>query len=1339
MVSAVRPSEQSRSTPLGKLGWIVGVLIGAILLAFAAAYLINSQALVGSIHQRNAASLEIIARNLERWPRTAREIARARQPGDMGITVSHPDFGAIKIASVADCAATSPPGAPMQDGLFQQGQLAGQGTLYHVVVRVENARQPCYAAEASLQKLVGLDRSGAEFLNLLIVAPDQSVLEQFGTGRLPVAKLPPMTIVSGFARTLVQSALTDKPVSGDAPAVTLDSAPGAARVQIADAEYFAYVRPFRVADASGRPCPGTKPLDAAKPQAPPTSLGGCQLYAIGLMPASTLRDNWLRPPPLALMGFGLAVLIAIALIPVLRLLLIGGTESLSSAEVLAILFGMYAAAALATLAVLFVGEAMYERHSAGHEAARLAADIAVSTGQDVKAFRAAAERCRGGEPQAARSNGPLPELFESGHFDAGGRNPERGCGLIDLPPATDISARPYFRALVQRAMTEPGATAVLTEVRAQTDGVKKTALIEREAAGPTDACNMDASASPASGSPPPARRCYFLASTFLPSLVAPVLPPFHRFLVVDTSDERLPVIFHQESGRAMIENFADQIRAPNEIVQALRKGQARANGSAVGAPANPPTIMFPRRYDGRVASFAAAAIPDSPWAVLVYFPVDDADRIAAGTASRALGLWAGVNIAAMPLALWLLLGRRGRWKRIWPCAVLEETYRKNTPILIAAAVLIGAWSLLVGILAPVVAVAAAVLICGWQFRKLGRHVAEGLEPSADSAADADPKRLRLTLETERAYRRYALAMLACIAAAPMTAFWSDSRQLSAHLTDLRRADAAAMGVLGRARSISALQDVVRSAAPGSMPAPIRDAFAPWPDHPVPAAETAIRPDWTVAGFAREMQTQLATEPVMICRSPPAADWYCASPDDKQPIAARTGVRPRSAWLHDPYSWGAIAILALLLAGMIYAVVYQALWALTGFGIPLDAVTWPTLLLGRVSQARDGNRLKLARKSMLVAPQRAVRAAVCDGSVAIIVDLASELLGVPDALLDDAQRTGVSVAPKPWTCLPNGAPARLVVIGLELVLRDAKRRRAALAYLERAADALSPNASNCLASLVVIAEMSPLERILDAFGTHEETDEVRDSMREELRWARLFQDFTTFSFAPIDKLGPGDLGLPPECRRLAEELRWLPGTVIDGVIGDHSSANLQPEPAGYYPIDASLYQSHYRPLIAAWARAIDPVTEAAAVDFMRSNLIEYYEQCWAASSLPERVVLDAIARGGFVNMRKAVALQSLVRRGLIILDPAPRLMNKSFAIFIRQTERPDTLAAWRARQPKSAWSSIKLPMAIALPALVLMLGLASAQSGQELTALISLMAAGAPALIGSVLRTTRASA
>lgn len=54
------------------------------------------------------------------------------------------------------------------------------------------------------------------------------------------------------------------------------------------------------------------------------------------------------------------------------------------------------------------------------------------------------------------------------------------------------------------------------------------------------------------------------------------------------------------------------------------------------------------------------------------------------------------------------------------------------------------------------------------------------------------------------------------------------------------------------------------------------------------------------------------------------------------------------------------------------------------------------------------------------------------------------------------------------------------------------------------------------------------------------------------------------------------------------------------------------------------------------------------------------------------------------MESALAMRSLVRRGLVRLEPVPRLMNDSFAAFVRQAERPQAIARWKQEVRRSRW-------------------------------------------------------
>ena len=199
------------------------------------------------------------------------------------------------------------------------------------------------------------------------------------------------------------------------------------------------------------------------------------------------------------------------------------------------------------------------------------------------------------------------------------------------------------------------------------------------------------------------------------------------------------------------------------------------------------------------------------------------------------------------------------------------------------------------------------------------------------------------------------------------------------------------------------------------------------------------------------------------------------------------------------------------------------------------------------------------------------------------------------------------------------------------------------------------------------------------------------------------------------------------KNLPEQIK---STTDQAVLASFSDPNLTTD---------QLYQrkiEHYEVKIAAiisLAKNKNFSSPAAAISYLRDNFIEHYEQLWFASTQSERLVLDALARGHFINMRKALPLRSLVRQGMVVLDPIPRPFSHSFALFVRQAERPDTIARWRTSQPKGQWESARLAAFLVLPLGLGALALAAVYNGDSLSTVLPALVAGAPALIGMVSR------
>lgn len=1300
------PPNQSPSTTLSRIGQgarVAGIALVSLGLAFGGWLLITSQLVVSSAHQRNWQGLAVIANALESWPRdltvsAERQFSIAKQDAK-GEKSAATDLGEV-IFHYSAC-----PKDAGSAAFFEPGQRPEETTRFIISRALNDDKKDCFRAAVPLDRVVALDRTASGFSNVLIVAPDASVIEQVGDASLPVTKLSDLAPVLRFAKDAVVA--IDKTSSAGISAANsnagkldtspLDSNAGVSTIRIADVSYFAYVRPFTLS-GEGQTCPG--PADTKAPQTgttlpsaspPPNAKRPCTLYAVGLMPTQALREAWFKPPPSAFTAFGLALLLVLALLPLLRLVLIGGNESVSRLHVIAIVFGVQAAVAIATLACLFAYETSGERKGAADEARMAVQSLAAGTGEEMRHALDQVRTCRPVEQSAggtgSREAGPIEKagIFQKEPGEKAGIKPDdMSCGA-SMPSSTDVGARRYFLAVGRAgSMMLDGRPYVVDQVRSQLDGRRQTVIAMRTKQG------------------------VLVTTTTLRSLISPILPNPQQFLVVDGGDPALPVLFHSQPERAGVENFVDHGRVRPDIVQAVME-LALQHG-------NPEPVTFTTTYDGRDTHFSATRIPGTRWVVMVYHRFDEIDAIAARTTFWALAAWASIALVLALLGVGALLALRRPWRRLWPFEAASKTYRCATWWMLGGAVVeivpaaIG-WHYAV----PLAILVSVPLVVGCCVKLLG----------------ISPTDAPLTVPTERRYRYLVLATLACASMAPMIALWSDARAFNRDTVDAERVEAVRKSVT---QWIDQQQVLQASTSPKD------PAGGAWPgvrirgEIELPAAHQSF------IGTLFKVATGFRPEPAAACRAQGldgiwscwhSRDWARAHASSDNGLEA-IGVRPH-AMPSEPsgLAWLGLFLLAVALAMLVRCAVYYGLWSLTGFGIPLNSVKWPSLVLGTPTPP-DAKGLPLTRRTLLVAPQQIVRDAVSTGT-SISFNFAGLLPLSNDRLTavigDDGQPT---IGPK-WCKMGYSLP-RLVVCGLELVIRDQARRRAALSYLESAVAALSgPGA--CLAQVIVIAEMSPLERILDAYEAPGTADTAAVAAREDLRWARLFQDFTTFSFAPIDKISSARLerefgSARSPARLLVEELRWLPGNVIDGAIANEKAIRAR---GAVYPLPACRYRAFYTRKVITWARSVGPCTEAAAIDYLRSNLIEHYQQCWASSSLAERVVLDAIARGCYVNMRKAVALQSLVRRGLVILDPAPRLMSRSFALFIRQAERPDTLENWRAGQPRSAWALARLPIAVLLPAAVILFAIAAVESGQDLAALIPLLAAGAPALLGLVFR------
>jgi hypothetical protein len=942
---------------------------------------------------------------------------------------------------------------------------------------------------------------------------------------------------------------------------------------------------------------------------------------------------------------------------------------------------------------------------------------------------------------------------------------------------TELAGRDYFRRLASGRAAEADllqdqSRHVVEQVLALQDGLPQTVIAR---AVPSIAA--------ASG------EAYLVATTTLPTLVRPVVAAPFQLIVVDARDPRMRVVAHSVPGRAGAERFAAMVEDGAHVRARLwaesrryRAAVEQAGNQPVGAPR---PFVFHGFYDGDERHFAAVPVPGTSWIAIGSFPEGAIDRLPIDTGWRALLSWAAVGM--MSGAVWLgwlaLSGRDGRsappairgltgWSRLWP----QELHRDRYEELCRDMLLLAQAGLLLLLLAialqwhPLLLVVFALAVRGaaalWLHRRLG-------DPPTDAERAIGTT---LTPGTERRYRRLSAALMLCLSLVPMLGLWLDSR---AHTVAKMEAGlvqqlAAPGGTLERRQD--AFRDLGEVLGLKRVRVPEKDSASHfgfgWDRQ---AVAGAAHGRLTFAGEISRVQGAGATPAVAGCGTLAAGREPRLCGDPARGIAwAPPGVHRVAL---EPHGYGLLLLLAAGLAALLAFFIRHSLRALAGFGIALEAVRYPRLFLGSLwglaPDALPGGAPELQtlnRKSLLVnAPYS-------------ILPMLSHFAGTQEVIrrirtLDIAEIAAAAdtgAAPARAANLEVRAGDILLLVGLELVLADAKRRLAALARLEQlvaavdAAASLSPEPY-----LLFLSPSAPMDRILDAYERESSASGTAiDANRENLRWARLFEDFATFQFRPVELTAGVEPAAPPPgldsvaeagWARLMErfdqrgpdeqaaiatvfsELRWMSPRVVNGCINEERDVALPPEllERGIVPVarlgalDASPYPALYGQPVLEWALARHFAGPQAALAYLKGQFIEHYQRLWSASTRAERLVLHHLAHGRFVNIGASAAFGSLVRRGLVVLDPEPRIMNRSFAMFVAQVEKLDSIREWRGELP-SAWLKARLPILGGIAAAVMLLAGLLAAGEQPLKLLIPVLAAGGPILAAGLWRTVRGS-
>jgi hypothetical protein len=84
----------------------------------------------------------------------------------------------------------------------------------------------------------------------------------------------------------------------------------------------------------------------------------------------------------------------------------------------------------------------------------------------------------------------------------------------------------------------------------------------------------------------------------------------------------------------------------------------------------------------------------------------------------------------------------------------------------------------------------------------------------------------------------------------------------------------------------------------------------------------------------------------------------------------------------------------------------------------------------------------------------------------------------------------------------------------------------------------------------------------------------------------------------------------------------------------------------------------------------------------------HHRTWKLCSRTERLLLYELARGRLANPRNTAVIEALLARGLLKLDPWPKIAEEGFEKFVRTAETTDEMAQWQDEsQGGKRWRSI----------------------------------------------------
>ncbi len=205
---------------------------------------------------------------------------------------------------------------------------------------------------------------------------------------------------------------------------------------------------------------------------------------------------------------------------------------------------------------------------------------------------------------------------------------------------------------------------------------------------------------------------------------------------------------------------------------------------------------------------------------------------------------------------------------------------------------------------------------------------------------------------------------------------------------------------------------------------------------------------------------------------------------------------------------------------------------------------------------------------------------------------------------------------------------IMCVHLEQALRDPEQQARALQFLE---SLLASKQTNIL--LVSSGDPAPLVVALVSFGSesqHQPPQQLYAVDDNQARWQQLLTHFEVRYVSAIGSLSVGierkrTLSQPPDAEWIEQETNALYGL--------HETLHAYPP-----------------------ATIAESISRREALEAIVSVADPYYQSLWDHCSSDEKLVLVQLEQEGVVNPKQIAAVRSLLRRGLVRMDPAlrPRL-------------------------------------------------------------------------------------